>query len=223
MATFKEHLKVAQLLIVYGANRAATDDEGNTPAQLAHQYALGSLLDAWHIATASWSQLQVVAGCRLYNEAATALARGLIDPDDPTTAFRESIPAAIKTAKTGPAALPWENAPEICRATTKLVIDATRGWHRTTHLLHHNIVRDAVFAVLIVVLRLNIKDGRAARALLEAKAQPNSLLPPPRRQTRAAVAEEKRLKEASQPLPLLPIEMWFFALRFCKRSWWPVE
>lgn len=223
VATFKEHLKVAQLLIVYGANRAATDDEGNTPAQLAHQYARGSLLDAWHIATASWSQLQVAAGCRLYNEAAKALRRGLIDPDDPTTAFRESIPAAIKTARMGPDALPWGDAPQICRATTKLVLDATRGWHRTTHWLHHKNVRGAVFAVLVVALRLDMKDGCAARALLEANAQPGPSLPPPRRQTRAAVAEAKRLKETSEPLPLLPIEMWFFALRFCKRSWWAVE
>ena len=211
VATFKGHLKVTQVLVVYGANRAATDDEGNTPAQLAQQYGPIALRE-WHTATASWSQLQVAAGCRLYNEAATALKRGLIDPDDPTTDFRESIPAAIKTARMGPDALPWGGAPPVCRATTKLVVDATRGWHRTTHWLHHKHVRGTVFAVLVVALRLDEKDERTA------------LSPPPRRQTRAAVAEDKRLNGAPQ-LPLLPIEMWFSALRFCKRSWWavPVE
>lgn len=88
---------------------------------------------------------------------------------------------------TGPDALPWANAPQVCRATTKLVADATRGWHRTTHWLHHKQLREAGFAVVVVALRLDKKDVSAALALLEANA------PPSGRQTRAAVAKEKKL------------------------------
>ena len=76
--------------------------------------------------------------------------------------------------------------------------DATRGWHRTTHWLHHKAVRDAVFAVLVVVERLQEKGAFDARA-------------------------DAGTAEVCAPIPLLPIELWLFAMRFFKRSWWRVE
>lgn len=112
--------------------------------------------------------------------------------------------AVVATATAKPAALPWQAAPQICRATTKLVADATRGWHRATHWLHHKAVRDAVFAVLVVVGRLQEKGALPAEAPY----------------TIGAVAGTA---EANTPMPLLPIELWLFAMRFFKRSWWAVE
>ena len=106
----------------------------------------------------------------------------------------------VATSKDIPAALPWQNAPPICKATIKLVADATRGWHRTTHWLHHKAVRDAVFAVMVVAGRLQTKDALAAEA-------PSGAL--------ADVA-------ATAPLPLLPIEIWLFAMQFFLRWWWDV-
>ena len=84
------------------------------------------------------------------------------------------------------------------------VADATRGWHRTTHWLHHKAVRDAVVAVLVVVGRLEKKGALPAEAASDASAATDS-------------------SAATAQVPLLPIEVWFFAMRFFKRSWWAVE
>ena len=40
---------------------------------------------------------------------------------------------------------------------------------------------------------------------------------------RFACAEGHTAAAANVPLPLLPIELWLFAMRFFKRSWWAVE
>ena len=112
--------------------------------------------------------------------------------------------AAVATSNSKPAALPWQNAPPICKATQKLVADATRGWHRTTHWLHHKAVRDAVFAVLVVAGRLQQSGA--------PQAEPSS-----------AAHAVAGTAEATAQVPLLPIEIWLFAMRFFKRSWWEVE
>ena len=85
--------------------------------------------------------------------------------------------------------------------------DATRGWHRTTHWLHHKAVRDAVFAVMVVAGRLQTKVARVTEASSDALANAGA-------NTAAAAA--------NSPLPLLPIEIWLFAMRFFQRSWWGV-
>ena len=113
----------------------------------------------------------------------------------------------VATSLAKPSALPWQNAPPICKATAKLVADATRGWHRTTHWLHHNAVRDAVFAVVLVAGRLQTKDALATEASSDALANAGA-------NTAAAAA--------TAPLPLLPIEIWDRAMRFFLRSWWDV-
>ena len=137
-----------QYLVVYGASLVADAFEGRTLAQFAALLNKPELAE-WLNAVSGWSQLRVAAGCRLYKEAAFLLRRGKIDPDDSATTSVKDIMAVVATANAKPAALPWRDAPHICRATTKLVADATRGWHRTTHWLHHKAVRDAVFTVLV--------------------------------------------------------------------------
>ena len=88
--------------------------------------------------------------------------------------------AAIATSKAAPAALPWEDAAPVCGATIKLVADATRGWHRTTHWLHRSDVRGAVFAVLVVADRLQHKqDALSAREHNLFLVNPCLLISPP--------------------------------------------
>ena len=200
---FSGVLLAMQYLVVYGASLVAEDFEGLTPAQLATLLTKHELAE-WLNAVSGWSQLQVAAGCRLHKEAAFLLRRGKIDPDDPATTSVKDIMAVVATTNAKPAALPWQNAPPICRATIKLVADATRGWHRTTHWLHHKAVRNAVFAVLVVAGRLQEKGARPAEAP-------------------SAIGVVTSTAEASTPIPLLPIELWLFAMRFFKRSWWGVE
>ena len=132
-----------------------------------------------------------------FTDAALLLRNGKVDPD---TAI-EDITALMATAE----ALPWENGPPICKATQKLVADATRGWHRTTHWLHHAEVRTVVFAVLVVVGRLDQKDA-AWHAADTLGGCPGS--------------GEEAAHGATALLPVLPIDLWFYAMRFIKRSWW---
>ena len=112
--------------------------------------------------------------------------------------------AVVATATANTTAPPWQDASQICRAVTKLVADAPRGWHRTTHWLHHKAVRDAVFAMLVVAGRLQEKGALPAEAS-------------------STIGAVVGTAEASAPMPLLPIELWLFAMRFFKRSWWEVE
>lgn len=199
-AVFGGVLLAMQYLVVHRANLVAESINGETPVQLAAFKNKPELVE-WLNAVSGWSQLRVAAGCRLYKDAAFLLRRGKIDPDDPATTSVKDIMAAIAAANAKPASLPWHDAPQTCRATSKLVADATRGWHRTTHWLHHKAVRDAVFAVLVVAWRLQQK----AEASSDARAPVD-----------ADTADE------SAQEPLLPIEIWLFAMRFFKRSWWVV-
>ena len=108
--------------------------------------------------------------------------------------------AVVATSHAKPAALPWQNATPICRATIKLVADAKRGWHRTTHWLHQKAVRDAVVEVLVVVWRLQTKGALPAETPSNAGAAAGTTV-------------------ATAHVPLLAIEVWVFAMRFFKRSW----
>jgi hypothetical protein len=194
---------VVQHLVVYGASLTAEDGDGLTPAQLATDVHKPALAE-WLNAVSGWSQLRVAAGCRLFKDAAFLLRRGKIDPDDTATTTVKDIMAVVATSRAKPAALPWQNAPPVCRATIKLVADATRGWHRTTHWLHHKAVREVVVAVLVVVGRLQTKGAFPAEAASDAGAAADSAV-------------------ATAQVPLLPIEVWLFAMRFLKRSWWAVD
>ena len=197
-------LLTAQVLVLYGASLVAEDDHGRTPTQLAahiNQDPPAPELAEWLNAVSGWSQLRVAAGCRLYKDAAFLLRRGKIDPDDPATTSIKDIMVVVAASHAKPATLPWQNAAPICRATIKLVADATRGWHRATHWLHHKAVRGAVFAVLVVVGRLEKKRALPAEAASAATGAAGT----------------------TAGAPLLPIEIWLFAMRFLKRSWWEVE
>eukprot|EP00729_Bicosta_minor_P012952 gene12952-32847_t len=82
----------------------------------------------------------------------------------------KEIMEAIATSKAEPTALPWQDAPPLCKNTVKLVADATRGWSRTNHWLHHGKVREAVLTVLVVTLRLERKDALLEAAVATAAA-----------------------------------------------------
>ena len=196
-------LLAMRYLVVHGARLRAADTNGVTPAQLATRQTKHELAE-WLNAVSGWSQLRVAAGCRLYKDAAFLLRRGKIDPDDTATRAVEDIMAVVATSHVKPAALPWENAPPVCRATIKLVADATRGWHRTTHWLHHKAVRHAVVAVLVVIERLQKKGLVLAETASDAGAAADSAV-------------------VTAQVPLIPIEIWLFAMRFFQRSWWAVE
>ena len=196
---------------------SAKDTNGETAAESASVNEQ-PILAEWLTAVTGWSHLRVAAGCRLYNDAAVALRLGRMDPDADDTqhpaAMIQELMAAIATSKAAPAALPWRDAPPICKDTTKLVVAATRGWSRVTHWLHHGKAREAVYTVMMVAGWLEAKNA------LPLPLPPPSQKPP-RRTTRAAAA--KAALAAAMPLPVLPIEMWFHAMSFIKRSWWPVE
>lgn len=198
------NLLVAQLLVVHGASLTVADDDGDSPAAVAEMVE-EPVLTKWLTSISTWPQLRVAAGCRLYKDAAVALRHGTIDPDDPAKASIKEIMEAIATSKAEPTALPWQDAPPLCKNTVKLVADATRGWSRTNHWLHHGKVREAVLTVLVVTLRLERKD-----ALLEAAV------------ATAAAAAGKADAGATAQLPGLPIEMWIYMMRFFMRSWWKV-
>ena len=197
-------LLAVQYLVVYGTRFDAAAYQGRTPAQFASSQNKPELAQ-WFNAVSGWSQLRVAAGCWFYKVAKLLLQQGQIDPDDLATTSIKDIMAVVATSNEKPAALPWRNAPQICKATVKRVADATRGWHRTTHWLHHTAVRDAVFAVVVVVRRLEEQEA------LLAEASPD------------AGADASATAEGDVQIPLLPIELWFFAMRFFMRSWWKVE
>lgn len=110
---------------------------------------------------------------------------------------------AIATSKAAPAALPWRDAPPICKRTVAVMLGAARGWHRSTHWLHHANVRESVVAVLMVENRLHQK---AALPLLP-EGQPQG----------------DRATAALVPLPTLPPEIWLHCMGFLLRSWWAVR
>ena len=218
-ALHDDRLLTAQLLVVHGASLTARNHDGETPAEFAASCNQPELAE-WLNAVAGWSPLRVAAGCRLYKVAARLLRQGKMDPD--AVRVQECV-ATIAASTATAAALPWHGALPVCKATTKLVADATRGWHRTTHWLHHQGVREVVFAVMVIVLRLSRRDR------LEA-LPPAPTSPPSHESSKSTPAIEgpaaTTAKEAGGPtaacaaLPVLPIEIWLFLMRFFMRSWW---
>lgn len=209
------HLLCAQLLIIHGASLSAKNNTDETAAESAitdNQ----PILAEWLTVVTGWSHLRVAAGCRLYKDAAVALRLGRMDPDADDSpqpaAMVQELMAAIATSKAAPAALPWQDAPPICKDTIKLVVAATRGWSRATHGLHHGKVREAVFAVLIVAGRLE-RNSNALAALATATEHDGD-----------GDADADALTTSIAPLPVvLPIEMWTFLMQFFKRSWWEAD
>ena len=184
--------------------RVAAPREQHTPEQLAARYQKHEIC-AWLAVTQDWSQLRIVAGCRFHKIGSILLRQGRIT--DASWAAPEML-AALATSKAGSGLtlLPWKDAAPVCSTTSKLVADATRGWHRKTHWLHHSNVREAVFAVLVVSSRLH-KSHDALPA------------PAPKRQRprRARTAYNAGNNAA---LPLLPPEIWLHVMQFFHRQWW---
>lgn len=208
------HLLCAQLLVIHGASLLAKDTNGETAAESAS----GNdqpLLAEWLTAVTGWSHLRVAAGCRLYTDAAVALRLGRMDPDaddlQHPAAMIQELMAALATSKAAPSALPWQDAPPICKDTITLVVAATRGWSRATHWLHHGKVREAVFAVLVVAGRLE-RNANALATLATSSEHDGD-----------DDAGADALATSTAPLPVvLPTEMWTFLMHFFKRSWWGV-
>lgn len=216
MSAWTGHLLCAQLLVIHGASLSAKNNTNETAAESAiadHQPTLAE----WLSAVTGWSHLRVAVGCRLYKDAAVALRLGRMDPDADDTpqpaAMLQELNAAIATSKARPTALPWQDAPPICKDTIKLAVAATRGWSRATHWLHHGKVREAVFAVLVVAGRLErISNALAALATSSEHDGDGD-----------ADADADALATSTAPLPVvLPTEMWTLLMQFFKRSWWEV-
>ena len=146
---------VAQLLVLYGASLTTLTYDGDSPAQDAMTYHQQELAE-WLTTVAGRSQPRVAAGNWFHKKATIMLRKGEINPD--TLPFPEIL-AAIAKPIADTTLFSWSNAPPVCKRNSKLVIDATRGWHRTTHWLHHVGVQKAVFTVLVVAKQLQEKDA----------------------------------------------------------------
>jgi hypothetical protein len=136
---------------------------------------------------------------------AAQLKRGVVDPD--ALPWVE-IELARATATAPPAELRWENAPDVCPITTKLIRAATRGWMPTTPWLHHVGVRTAVHTALLV------GEGLHKQTHLSVRRRGLSV----RRRGRSAIANATGVA-----LPLLPPEMWVAVLSFFMRRGWSAE
>lgn len=192
-------LRVAQTLVVYGASLTAQGGHASRTPVEASVHPRGTKKNknkTWLHAEGieNWSPLQFAAGFRLHTEAASALRQGKMDPD---ASGILQIMAAIKTSKVDASWLPWVGAPPICKETIKLVADATRGWRPATHWLHHGNVRNGVHAVLMIGERLKRRSRDNGAAMAAHAAEPT--------------------------LPVLPDEIWKYAMGFLQRSWWAVH
>ncbi len=81
------------------------------------------------------------------------LKLGRMDPDN--TQPWSQLALARATSTTPPTELPWQDAPDVCQITVKLIKAATRGWAPTRHWLYHTGFRMAVRTVLQVSERLH--------------------------------------------------------------------
>eukprot|EP00729_Bicosta_minor_P010823 gene10823-29435_t len=139
VACLQGNAAVAAALLQAGADptlEGDTTEEQHTPEQLAARYQKHEIC-AWLAVTQDWSQLRIVAGCRFHKIGSILLRQGRIT--DASWAAPEML-AALATSKAGSGLtlLPWKDAAPVCSTTSKLVADATRGWHRKTHWLHHS-------------------------------------------------------------------------------------
>ena len=244
VAGMSGNLAAAQVLIVYGASIEAEEQFGDTVATLAvaeDQPHVGM----WLAAVAGWSPLRIAMGCRLHNDARTALRLGLIDPD---LLLIAEIRASKAAARASPANLGWPNAPRVCPATLKVAIASVKGWGPAQHWLHHSGVRTAVYAVLVVAERLEgqgppkgAEPGAAEAAGVRVAAGVSGpagglevavdgavgiAVESSRGQGSVAPATDSRPKAqrnaASPVLPVLPPGMWAAIMSFFLRSDWPV-
>lgn len=213
-AAFNDRLLVAQLLVFHGASTTPADNEGDTPEDLAAMENYEKMVE-WLQAIAEWTPLRVAAACRLHTDASVALRLGLIDPDanGPAEAFH-----CIGFSQMPPKFLPWRDPKPLCMRTIKMVNDATRGWHRTTHWLHHAELRRAVFTVVVVAGRLERNDTQPP---LSVPHDQNPVLHAANAE--ASRSEQQQQQQQQQELPALPIEMWMAIMLFFMRSWWKVK
>ena len=188
------HLAIVQQLLASGMERDihANGDGWETAEQMAIRTSQNPVAE-WFRATAGWSALHVAASCRLPTIAAAALRRGQVDPDDPRFTSLKEVLSVVDLD------LPWECAVD----TIKMMVAATKGWHRTTHWLHHDGVRQAVHTIMLVDARLNQRDHGTTTSIASMCAG------------MTGTSEQCRI-------PHLPTELWFSILGFVLRSWWAV-
>jgi hypothetical protein len=204
-AAYNDHLCIAQLLVVFGANMVATDAQDDETAQKWATNAGHLGFAAWLGAVAGWSPLRVAAGCRLHTPITTMLKQGRIDPDAQPWS---QLALARATSATLPTELPWQDAPDVCQITVKLIKTATRGWAPPRHWLYHIGFRMAVCTVLQVSERLHRQHALVLPVDRTARRRGRSATTP----TAVAVVH----------LPILPPEMWIVIMGFFLRRNWAV-
>jgi hypothetical protein len=202
-AAHSGYLSIAQLLVVFGANVAAATTQNNrTPQQLAAAAEHNELAE-WLGALAGWSPLRVAAGCRLHTPIATQLKLGRMDPDAQPW-FQLALARATSTAP--PIDLPWQDAPDVCQITIKLIKAATRGWAPPRHWLYHTGFRVAVRTVLQISERLHRQHA--------------VVLPVERTARRRGRSATTPTAVAGVHLPILPPERWIAIMGFFLRRNW---
>jgi hypothetical protein len=133
------------------------------------------------------------------------LKQGRMDPDAQPWS---QLTLARATSTTPPTELPWQDAPDVCQITVKLIKAAARGWAPPRHWLHHTAFRMAVRTVLHVSERLH----RQHAVFLPVEGTG-------RRRGRSATAAAAA---AVVHLPILPPEMWIVIMGFLLRRNWAV-
>lgn len=152
-------------------------------------------------------------------DAADADANG-VDEENAAAAAAAIVNAGGAVAAADKAVKLWSLP--FCKATAKLVADATRGWHRSTQWLHHFQVRMAVFTVLVAADRLQKQDAGVPADQSEPTVAVKEENVPSHRVTRVTVAKTAETVQTA-PLPILPPEMWTEIMQFFLRSWWTVD
>ena len=152
----RAHLEAAQLLVLYGANMAIQDKRGLTASAIANagstaehpafaewcnavftetdenddDAADGMTADL--LPSANWSRWRIGVALRMHKDLAWLLKEGRIAPDSNV----EGLLAAFAIANAEPGEMPWQLARSfpICKATLKLVTDASFGWKHNTYV-----------------------------------------------------------------------------------------
>jgi ankyrin repeat protein len=206
-AALDGYLSITQLLVVFGANVAALatfEGEEETPQKWAADDEHLEVAE-WLGAVAGWSPLRVAAGCRLPTPITTMLKLGRMDPDN--TQPWSQLALARATSTTPPTELPWQDAPDVCQITVKLIKAATQGWAPPRHWLYHAGVRTAVHTVLQVCERLY-------REHVSATPEKSN------KQCRGRRGGATATTDAKAVLPILPLEMWIVIMGFFLRRNW---
>jgi ankyrin repeat protein len=196
-AARRNRCSIVQQLVVFGANMSATTHAGITPQKLASKNRHPALA-AWLGVVAGWSPLRVAAGCRLHRAVILLLRCGRMDPDAlPPSEIR----LALEAATTPATELPWEDAPDVCPATAKLIKAASQAWTPITHWLHHVGVRTAAHTMLLVSERLHQQSASSSTTII--------------------ITADNSVAPAAALLPILPPEMWVAVTGFFLRRHWP--